>query len=290
MRSAMPVAAEPAPRNMILQIREPQAGDAGRRVHAGQGDGGRALDVVVEAQHALPVLVQQRVRVGRQEILELDQRIGIARLHGGHELVDEIEIAPSLRAACADTRGTAGRSAVPRCSCRRRASPAGTTPDRCRRTRCRAPASRSGCPCRWRPRSPRPRIRCPSVTTMTRMSLRGQLAEDAPDRAAIVRGDEEALRLSRDVRELPAGLADRGRVDERQDPIDVRDRRSGRTAARSAPAATTAACSDRCREAAARRLAITRSHHLPVGRDAVRQQSSQTETIPVAAGRTRSIG
>jgi hypothetical protein len=40
------------------------------------GDGRRALDVVVEAEHAVPVLVQQRVGVGRQEILELDERVG----------------------------------------------------------------------------------------------------------------------------------------------------------------------------------------------------------------------
>ena len=68
-------------------------------------------------------------------------------------------------------------------------------------------------------------MRCPSVTTMTRMSSLRPVAEDPPDLAAIVRRDEEALRVPRDVRELPAGLADRRRVDERQDLLDVVDHR-----------------------------------------------------------------
>jgi hypothetical protein len=49
------------------------------------------------------------------------------------------------------------------------------------------------------------------------------VAQDPADLSAIRRGDEEALGVSRDVRELPAGLANRRRVDERQDPLDVFD-------------------------------------------------------------------
>jgi hypothetical protein len=49
------------------------------------------------------------------------------------------------------------------------------------------------------------------------------VAQDPADLSAIRRGDEEPLGLPRDVRELPAGLANRRRVDEGQDPLDVFD-------------------------------------------------------------------
>jgi hypothetical protein len=45
-------------------------------------DGGRALDVVVETEHPVPVLLQQRIRIRCLEILELDQRVRIPRVHG----------------------------------------------------------------------------------------------------------------------------------------------------------------------------------------------------------------
>src|SRR6185436_5255117 len=75
-----------------LRVAEPDAGNPGRGVDAGQRDRGRALDVVVEAQHAIPVFREQRVRVRRQKILELDQRGGISRLYGDDEFLDEIEV------------------------------------------------------------------------------------------------------------------------------------------------------------------------------------------------------
>ena len=109
MRSAMPVAADPAPRNMIRRSVNCRSGDPRGRVDAGQRHGGRALDVVVEAEHAIAVLVQQRVGVGRQEVLELDQRARVALLHGPHELVDEVEVRLPVRRACAGSRGRGRR-------------------------------------------------------------------------------------------------------------------------------------------------------------------------------------
>ena len=60
---------------------------------------------------------------------------------------------------------------------------------------------------------------------MTRMSRAGQLRENPADAPAIVGRDEEALRVSCDVRELAARFADGRRVDERHDSIDVIDDR-----------------------------------------------------------------
>ena len=119
--------------------------------------------------------------------------------------------------------------------------------------------------------------------------LAGPVGEDAPDRSAIVRGDEEALRISGDVRELPAGLADGGRVDEWQDPIDVcvdelveeplvplLQRRQQHVAI----------------DVARQPLQVVHHplHHLPVGRHAMREQSTQTQAIAVApAERNRPV-
>ena len=89
-------------------------------------------------------------------------------------------------------------------------------------------------------------MRCPSVTTMTLDVPLGPVAQDAADLAAIVGGDEEALRVSRDVRELLAGLADGRRVDERHDPIDVLDHRLVEQPLVALLESRTASCTGRC--------------------------------------------
>ena len=68
-------------------------------------------------------------------------------------------------------------------------------------------------------------MRCPSVTTMTRMSFSGQLPRILRDAPPVVRRDEKALRLPGDVRELSAGFANGGRVDPRQGFFEVGDHR-----------------------------------------------------------------
>ena len=150
IRSAIPVAADPAPRNMIRRSLNAHAGDARRGVHAGQRHGRRALDVVVEAEHALSVLVQKGVHVRRQEILELDQRIWIARLHGGHELFDQIEVRLAFQppARVAEVQHVAPQCLVVRPDVERDRQTCVWM--RYRRRRYRARAFQWECPCRWR--------------------------------------------------------------------------------------------------------------------------------------------
>ena len=65
---------------------------ARRRIDAGERHGSGALNVVVETEHTVPIGVQQGVGIWRQEVFELDQRIGILLLNGSHELVEQGEI------------------------------------------------------------------------------------------------------------------------------------------------------------------------------------------------------
>src|SRR5262249_11970308 len=65
------------------------------------------------------------------------------------------------------------------------------------------------------PRSPRPRMRSPSVTTMKRTSFSGQLESRASSRPRAVTGKIHAARLAKDVREPLTRVADRWRIDER---------------------------------------------------------------------------
>lgn len=69
------------------QIAKRDSSDPRGGVHARQSDSGSALNVVVETQHTIPVLLQERVCVRREEVLELNQRIGVARLDRGDELL-----------------------------------------------------------------------------------------------------------------------------------------------------------------------------------------------------------
>ena len=91
---------------------------------------------------------------------------------------------------------------------------------------------------------------------------------------------KKPLGLPRDVRELPAGLADGRRVDQRQQPLDVGDqglveqllvsllqRREQHVAI----------------DVAGQPLEVRHHplHHLPRRRHAVGQQAAETETIPL---------
>ena len=124
------------------------AGDAQRRVDAGERDRGGALDVVVERADAVAVLLQQAERVVVGEVLELDDDAGEDRARRGDELVDAARRRRRRSGAAAPGRGRADRRAAPGCWCRRRASPAGTASDGRRRRPCRARACRPGSPCR----------------------------------------------------------------------------------------------------------------------------------------------
>ena len=126
-------------------------------------DGRRALDVVVERRHAIPVAVEDAQGVGLLEVLPLDDA---ARPDLGDTLDERLDQRVVLRrraGAAPGSRGTAGRRAAPGCRSRRRARPAGSGPDGCRRRPCTARACRSGSPSRPRPgRRGRGSARCRS--------------------------------------------------------------------------------------------------------------------------------
>ena len=56
---------------------------------APSGDGGGALDVVVEGEQLVAVALEDRQRVRGGEVLPLQQHVGQLLVHGGDELVDE---------------------------------------------------------------------------------------------------------------------------------------------------------------------------------------------------------
>ena len=90
------------------------------------------------------------------------------------------------------------------------------------------------------PRSPRPRMRSPSVTTMNRTSVCGQLPRISLQAAPRRDRQIQAARRAKDVIELLARLADRRRVDDRHEGRRI-GHQPHRTASRFAPAGPTAA-------------------------------------------------
>ena len=81
--------ADPAPSMTTLLLRQRAAGDFRRAVQRAHGDGGGALDVVVEGQQLVAVTGQDRQRVHGGEVFPLQQHIRQLPLHRGDELVDE---------------------------------------------------------------------------------------------------------------------------------------------------------------------------------------------------------
>ena len=71
-------------------LRHPLAGDAQGRKDPGHRDRGRALDVVIEAAHLVPVVPEQPEGVVVGEVLELDDDSGERLLGGLDELVNEV--------------------------------------------------------------------------------------------------------------------------------------------------------------------------------------------------------
>jgi len=118
------------------------------------------------------------------------------------------------------------------------------------------------------------------VTTMTRMSFCGQLARMrriCPRSSGVTK---KALRVSRDMRELTAGLADRRRVDERQDPIHV----VGHCLIEQPLVPLLQRRQQHVPVDVARQPIQVRHHavdHLSLGGHAVRKQSPQAQTIPL---------
>ena len=70
-----------------------------------------------------------------------------------------------------------------------------------------------GMPMPLAPRSPKPEDALPVGDDDDADVFLAPVVENLRDAPLVVRRDEEALRLARDVRKLPAGLADGRRVD-----------------------------------------------------------------------------
>src|SRR5262249_51125536 len=88
INSAMPVAADPAPRNRNRW----SVSFCPVSVDAGQDNAGGALDIVVEGADLVAIAREDGHRVEVGEILPLDAAFRVELLHGGDELVDESEI------------------------------------------------------------------------------------------------------------------------------------------------------------------------------------------------------
>ena len=206
------------------QIAKRASRDAGGRIHSRERHRRGSLNVVVEAEHAIAIRVEERVGVRRQEVLELDQGVRVPLLHGANEFVHQgvvrrpgqalaripdVELViPQGRVVGADVE--LHRQAVPRRN-------AGT-----RRIE-RQLADGNAHAVRAEIAEPQDALAIgdddhPDV-------LLRPVGENLRDASAIVWRDEEPFRLADDVRELAAGLADRGRVDPREHFLDVGDNR-----------------------------------------------------------------
>ena len=147
-RSAMPVAASPAPRKS-------------RRWRSSVLPVTRSAEYrPASATAAVPWMSSLKVQMRSRYFFSSRNALWLAKSSnwmttpgktsrgGGDELVDQLVVGGAGQARLRAGRGRAGRRAAPGCWCRRRASPAGTASDGRRRRRCRARACRPGCPCR----------------------------------------------------------------------------------------------------------------------------------------------
>ena len=153
--------------------------------------------------------------IGGAEVLELHQCAGEDLLHRRDELVDQrhVRVAPRRRGSASPMYCGSRRSSslsVPTSSITGSPRSGSSPPQAVYRV-----SLPIGIPIPWAPRSPRPRMRSPSVTTTTATRASGQLRR-TPNPAAIARGDVEPSRPAEDQAELTAGLTHGGGVEDRQ--------------------------------------------------------------------------
>jgi hypothetical protein len=94
----MPVPAEPAPTTATPLLAKRHAGDVDRAEDSADGDGGGALDVVVEAAQLVPIMRQQPVGVANRKILPVQQYVRPARAHGIDERGNEVVVGGAAHA------------------------------------------------------------------------------------------------------------------------------------------------------------------------------------------------
>ena len=98
-RRAMPMPAAPAPASTKRRSADVAPELPRRGIDAGHRDRGRALDVVVEAGHAVAEVVQDAQRVGSLEVLPLDDAAGPDLLDALHEGLDELVVGRAAQPA-----------------------------------------------------------------------------------------------------------------------------------------------------------------------------------------------
>ena len=195
-------------------------GRAHARQHAGHDDRGGALDVVVERRDAVLVAVQDAQGVVLLEVLELDEAARPDRLDAGHEGLDELVIggAAQARRPIAEVQRIGQQPRV-----------VGAHVERDRQGQRRVDAAgrrvqgeladRDGHPARTLVAQAQDALVVgdddePHV-------LERALAQDLGDALDVGRGDPRPARAPDDVAELLARPADRRRVDDGQELLEV---------------------------------------------------------------------
>jgi hypothetical protein len=201
-------------------IGERPAGDAQPGQHARDDHGGRALDVVIEARNAVAVSIQETEGVVLLEVLELDETAGPHLGHPGHERLDQRVVGGSAqpRRPVAQVQGIREQRRVVRPDIerhgegQRRMDPAGGRVQR-------ELADRDG-------------HAAGALVTETQDPLvvghddqpdvvERALAQDVGDPVDVGWGDPGAPSAPDDVAELLARPADRRRVHDRQELLEV---------------------------------------------------------------------
>ena len=175
----MPIPAAPAPDEHDPRLGERPAARAQRREEPADDDRGRALDVVVEARQPVAVAVEDAQRVVLLEVLPLDEAAGQdLAATAVDERLDELVVgrAAQPRRAVAEVQRIVEQRAGCRCptSSETGSVSAGWMPQAAVYS-ASLPIGMAMPPAPW---SPRPRIRSLSVTTMSRTSSYGPLAQD----------------------------------------------------------------------------------------------------------------
>ena len=206
------------------QIAERALDDPGGRGDAGEGHRRRALDVVVETEHAVAIRVEQSVGVGCLKVFELNQRARIFLLHRAHEFFYEREVRRTGEAAARipDVERILEQLGVVGADVEHHRQAVSGWNARARRVK-RQLADRNAHAVGTEVAKPEDAL--PVGDDDHPNVLLGPVAEDRADTAAVGRRDVKAFRLPRDVRELRASLPNSGRVNPRHGFFDVGDQR-----------------------------------------------------------------
>ena len=192
--------------------------DAKARQDARQGDGRRALNVVIEAAHLVPVLAKQVESSVVAKILELQEHVGLPRLEGAHKLVEKGVVGN----ACGPLLPQTAVSGV-----RQQGVSVGAHVKADGQAALGGPPRRGGVKLDLAlayAHAPRPEVAKPQDALAVRhddrldvlVRPRLELSQDA---SPVLEGEVEPGRLDAEVGVLLAGLAHGGGVDEGQDVL-----------------------------------------------------------------------